>query len=118
MRAKGDRKCGSSSKESIASLVKLDSATAVSIQPQAQFALESHQETCENLRMNSLVTKRRMIVDAVLVCIFGLAVPPFLAPFSRSWSMQFAAGVTFFLATVFLWDGLRTWQRFRNPHSN
>jgi hypothetical protein len=55
---------------------------------------------------NSL--KLRMIADFVLVCAFGLAVPPILAPLGRSWGVLLESFATFLLAVGFLFDGLRT----------
>jgi len=62
--------------------------------------------------------KLRMATDFLLVCVFGFAVPPMLAPLSRSWTLLFTSFVALLLACAFLWDGLRMLGRLRKPRSS
>jgi hypothetical protein len=60
----------------------------------------------------------RMIADFVLTCIFGLALPPILAPTGRSWSVLSVTMASFCVSIWCLYDGLRTLTRLRQLHSD
>lgn len=60
----------------------------------------------------------RIVVDFVLVCALGFALPTVLAPIGRNWPTLLVAFAAMLLTLAFLLDALRTFQRFRKLRSS